>query len=38
MDLNKYPRVKAFMESHPEMTLDEIHDNIATECKRKGLT
>ncbi len=28
MDFSKYPRTKAFLEKHPEMTFDEAYEYI----------
>lgn len=37
MEHSKYPRLRVFLESHPEMTRDQVHDYIEKECKKLGI-
>jgi len=37
MDVDKYPRLAAFMKTHPELTRDQVHEYIEAACKKKGL-
>lgn len=36
MDLDRYPRLKQFLEK-TGMTLDQAHNYIEAECKKRGL-
>lgn len=37
MNLEKYPRVKAFLEKHPEMRFDEAFQHIENLCKEEEI-